>query len=227
MKQAVGYLRVSTKSQVEGDGLLRQREAIKRWAKANRFEVIAWYEEEGVSGSLELRPALGKMLVALAESLEEVELVLVEGLDRLARELMVQESILLEVWKTGKEVLSVNTGHRAKEEEEPSRTMLRQIMGAVAQYEKALMLQKLAEARGRERQRVGRCEGRKPFGFYPGEDETLKEIRRLRTKRGGKRLSYAKVAQALNEGSYVSRTGKAWKAGTVQGIVKRELPNLA
>lgn len=227
MRKAVGYLRVSGKGQIEGDGFPRQKEAIQAWAKQNGIHLEAWYQEEGVTGTIESRPALARLLVDLEENHVDVSLVLVEGFHRLARELMVQENILADVWKTGRDVLPVDTGIPAKEDEDPSRTMIRQIMGAVAQYEKSMLVQKLAAARARKRERQGKCEGPKHFGHFPGEEEALQEIRRLRTMRGGKRLSYARIASALNTGGFHTRTGKEWKPGTVQGIVKAQMPGLA
>jgi DNA invertase Pin-like site-specific DNA recombinase len=94
MKSAFAYLRVSGKGQLEGDGFTRQREAIELYAKANDIEIVQTFEEEGVSGKtdLENRPALTDLIASL--NLTGTRLVLVERLDRLARFLTVQESIL-------------------------------------------------------------------------------------------------------------------------------------
>ena len=57
---AVGYLRVSSVGQVEGDGFARQAEAIDRFAAKAGFSIVESYREAGVSGTAELdnRPAL-------------------------------------------------------------------------------------------------------------------------------------------------------------------------
>jgi hypothetical protein len=52
--------------------------------------------------------------------------------------------------------------------------MVRQILGAVSQFEKAGLVAKLRHARERKRATVGRCEGRKPVPF-----EVITEARRL------------------------------------------------
>jgi hypothetical protein len=44
----------------------------------------------------------------------------------------------------------------------------------------------------------------------------------FRKPRGEKRLSFAKIAQALNDAGMVSRTGKEWGASSVQAIIKRQ-----
>jgi len=68
------------------------------------------------------------------------------------------------------------------EDDDPTRVLIRQILGAVAQFEKAIIVSKLKAARLRKRRAVGRCEGRKPFGTRPGEAQIVAVIRRLRRK---------------------------------------------
>lgn len=81
---------------------------------------------------------------------------------------------------------------------------------------------KLKVARQRIRRRVGRCEGRKPFGHRPGEADTLDQIFTLRRKRPKRKaMSFAAIAEALNAAGTLSRTGKPWKPETVRGIIRR------
>lgn len=223
-RKAVAYLRVSGRGQVEGDGFPRQREAIEQWAASNGAEVIAWYEEKGVSGTLAERPALARMLVDLRENHTDVGAVVVEKADRLARELHVQEAIVRELTALERELVSATEGDLAGD---PTRALVRQIMGAVAQYDKTMVVQKLAAARARLREREGRCEGRKPFGFYPGEAETLERIRELRRLKHGKRAGVQKIAVTLNREGRPSRSGKPWNRGSVAAIVARAFPGMA
>jgi hypothetical protein len=96
------------------------------------------------------------------------------------------------------------------------------VLGAVAEFDKSVLVAKLKAVRIRKRKATGRCEGRKPFGMKPGEGETLALIRRLRRKlRGGARLSYDAIAARLNADGVPTRTGKLWAGPTVYGILKR------
>jgi DNA invertase Pin-like site-specific DNA recombinase len=65
------------------------------------------YRDEGVSGAKDLEdlPAFVEMMTALHTN--GVKLVLVEKLDRLARDLMVQEAIIGDLRKNGFELISV------------------------------------------------------------------------------------------------------------------------
>src|ERR1700761_521222 len=106
MKQAFAYLRVSGRGQIEGDGFVRQEQAIRQYAAAHGFTVVQVFREEGVSGTkdLESRPALLELL----ETAKEAEgTVIIEKLDRLARDLMVSESILADFQRKGISVVSV------------------------------------------------------------------------------------------------------------------------
>ena len=50
-----------------------------------------------------------------------------------------------------------------------TKVLIRQILGAVAQFDKSVVVSKLRAARDRMRRNEGRCEGRKPFGSFAGE----------------------------------------------------------
>jgi len=77
-----------------GDGFTRQLQAIRAYAEAHGIRIMKVFQENGVSGAkdLENRPAFIELMEALHA--DGVKLVLAEKLDRLARDLMIQESIL-------------------------------------------------------------------------------------------------------------------------------------
>ena len=59
------YIRVSTQEQkLHGLSLNAQRDTLKRYAKTHGLKIVAWYEDEGVSGRklIRRRPALQRML---------------------------------------------------------------------------------------------------------------------------------------------------------------------
>jgi DNA invertase Pin-like site-specific DNA recombinase len=225
--EAVTYLRVSGRGQVDGDGFPRQRAAVERFAKAQGFRIVDEYRDEGVSGTNELadRPALARMIDRLESN--GVRIVLVERADRLARDLVVGELILDELRRAGVRVIAAD-GTELTADGDPTRTLIRQVLGAVAEYDKTVSVAKLRAARDRMRRREGRCEGRKPFGYRPSERVALDRIRDLRRKpRGGERPSFAAVASLLNAEGVPTRTGKPWAPETVRRIVRREFPSLA
>ena len=178
MPRAFAYLRVSGKGQVKGDGFARQLAAIREYAKAHQIRLAKIFREEGVSGTKDLqdRPALSEMLGALHGN--GVKLVLIERLDRLARDLMVQETIIGDLQKHGFGLISVAEPDLLRDD--PTRKLMRQIFGAIAEYEKSMIVIKLRAARNRVKARTGRCEGRKPYGHYPGEKAVVERMMALR-----------------------------------------------
>lgn len=219
---AVSYLRVSGKGQLDGDGFDRQRDAVTKFARGNGFAIEAEYRDEGVSGTRELadRPGLAALLDRLASN--GVKVVLVERADRLARDLLVNEVIVDQLSRAGARVLTADGADLTSADGDPTRTLIRQVLGAVAQFEKSVVVLKLRAARDRKRRRDGRCEGRKPFGTRPGEGATLLRIRQLRRKpKGAARLSVAAIAAALNAEGRQTRTGKPWAPGTIHAILSR------
>ena len=207
------YLRVSSPGQVDGDGFERQLIAIRNYARANGIRIVRIFREEGVSGTkdLENRPALQELLVALHSN--GVKLVLIEKLDRLARDLMVQESIIADMERHGFEIRSVMEPDLCSDD--PSRTLIRQILGAFAQYERAMIVLKLRGARMRMRAKVGRCEGRKPYGTRPGEGELIARMTQLRSEG----FSLAGITETLNQEAK-PRTGKQFYAANVGRILR-------
>ncbi len=214
MKNAYAYLRVSGKGQLDGDGFIRQTQAIEQYALVNGISIIETFQEEGVSGTKELddRPALQDLLAALKEG--DVRVVIIEKLDRLARDLMVQETILSDLMKQGFEVISVCEPDLCSAD--PSRVLVRQIFGAIAQYDRAMTVLKLRGARQRMKVKEGRCEGRKAFGARSGESRAIERMRELRSSG----LAVDKIAERLNIEGIASRTGKSWYGMTVSRILR-------
>jgi DNA invertase Pin-like site-specific DNA recombinase len=217
MRKTFAYLRVSGKGQVEGDGFTRQLEAIRKYAVANDLKIVRVYREEGVSGTTdwESRPAFAEMMAAMLSN--GTRTVLVERLDRVARDLMVQESIIADFQRKGLDVISVNEPDLCSED--PSRVLMRQMIGAFFQYEKSSLVAKLRGARVRMRASTGSCEGRKPYGTRDGEAEVVTRILTLR--QAGAAMDT--IAATLNSEGVAPRSGGQWYGSTVRNILLREV----
>jgi DNA invertase Pin-like site-specific DNA recombinase len=218
--KAVSYLRVSGKGQVDGDGPERQRQAIARFAKGAGLTILEEFSDLGVSGTKDLGDRPG--LAALLDRLESngVRTVIVERADRLARDLMVQEVILGQFSKIGASILTADGVDMTSSDDDPTRRLIRQVLGAVAEFEKRVLVLKLRAARDRKRRRGERVEGRLPYGHHPAEQAIIDRMRQLRRKPAkGHRPSVAAVAAQLNAEGHRNRAGREWSKQLVHHVL--------
>lgn len=221
MTKAFGYIRVSGKSQLDGDGFPRQREAIQAYAAAHGLEIVRVFEERAVPGKTELenRPALQELLAALYAN--GVRTAIIERLDRLARDIVVQETIIKDMRAHSIELISASEPDLCSDD--PSRKLIRQILGAVSEYEKDMIVLKLKGARQRQRAKKGRCEGRKPYGSRDGEQAVISRMYELRTAGH----SDAGIAATLNAQGLRPRKASTWSPIVVGRILDRQAPVIA
>lgn len=221
--EAVAYLRCSGLGQVDGDTWERQTAAINKYATAHRMKVVDEFRDAGVSGAKDLDSRPG--LAALLDRIESngVRLVLVENATRLARDLMVSEVILQQLTAVGCTVIAADSGtDLSADTEDPTRRLIRQVLGAVAEFDRRVTVLKLRAARERIRGRGNRCEGRKPFGSRPGEQLALTRIRELHRKPYGlRRRSLQQICDVLNIEGIPTRTGTKWSRQVLRRIIQR------
>jgi DNA invertase Pin-like site-specific DNA recombinase len=208
-------LRVSGKGQVQGDGFPRQRAAIAAFAKSAKLELLEEFRDEGVSGTTELEGRPG--LAALLDRIESngVKVVVIERADRLARDLMVSEVILAQFAAAGAKVLTADGADLSSAADDPTRTLIRQVLAAVAQFDKSVLVLKLRAARERLRRKGQRVEGRKPYGFHPNERAIVAHMQALRAVPRDVRPSFNTIAQQLNAEGHTTRYGKQWTPAAV------------
>ena len=123
--------------QVDGFGLDVQEAAIRAYCKAEHLRLVAMVSDEGQSGSNGLDHRRG-----LAEGLGRIErgeasALVVYRLDRLARDLLLQETVHARLEAGGAQVISVT--EPAVEGDDATRILVRQLLGGIAQYERAVI----------------------------------------------------------------------------------------
>jgi DNA invertase Pin-like site-specific DNA recombinase len=132
---------------------------------------------------------------------------------------MISEIILAEFRKIGVKVISADGGmDLTLGNDEPTGKLIRQILGAVAEWEKCALVQKLRASRLRMRRAGQRCEGKKPYGHTPEEQKTVDLILSLR-KDGTK--SFVSIAEQLNADAVKPRTGAKWHPTQIQRVLSR------
>ena len=224
MKKCFAYLRVSGRGQIEGSGFDRQLTTIKKYCSASGYEIEKTYKEQ-VSGTKDenSRPVFMEMIAAILDN--GVRTIIVESLDRLAREVRVQEQLLIFLCAKGITLISANTGENVTEaiSADPMRKALIQMQAVFSELEKSTIVNRLQRGQAKLRQTTGRCGAPLPYGQDPNkpeEKEILHKIAYLRRKSKGqvKRTSFRGVADELNKLGHRTRTGLLWTAQHVYHV---------
>lgn len=234
MTPCFAYLRCSGKGQVDGDTWDRQQLAVDQYAKHHGYLIAKVFHEEAIPGKTEMgaRPAYREMLEQCF--ILGVKVILVEALDRFAREYRVQELFLTELCKRKLTLIAVNTSENVTEAfmGDPMRRALVQIQGIFAELDKNLIVAKLSKARERIRtEKKELCEGQPPYGWakvsprgeptrlvpVPDEQDTVERIRKMYKVL----QNWSQIALDLNTFGVRTRSGKFWTGTQVKRILLR------
>ena len=229
--KAIGYVRVSSVTQLDGYGLDAQEQDVKKCAKAHDLKLTEILRDEGVSGSTESvdRPGLAEALARIEAG--EAQVLIVARLDRLARRLTIQEAALAQVWKHGGRVIACDQGEVAHDDpDDPMRTAMRQMMGVFAQLERGMIVARLRRGRQVKKELGGYAHGRPPYGFraeggalVPMDQEQAAISRARALSKSGKSLR--QIAEILGEEGHHPRTGRTWHPPMVARLLRRDRPS--
>lgn len=228
----VGYVRVSSESQLDGYGLEVQRKAIRSWAKANSHKLVRIEEDAGVSGAKDAgdRPGLTAALETLRE--HEAAGLVVARLDRLARALHVQEAALEVAWRAGATVFAVDQGEVRKDDpDDPMRDAIRKMQGVFAELDRKLVVKRLRDGRKAKAARGKKAVGAYAFGTIgdgtgkdrdavPHPEESVAVERILDLRRQG--LPYRVIATTLDGEGFKPRRASNWSAMSVRAVCQRD-----
>lgn len=218
-RTAVAYLRVSTDEQHLGPEA--QRAAITAWATREGVSVVAWCCDAGVSGAAAIadRPELLAALAALRE--HGAGVLAVAKRDRLARDVMAAAMIDRMVVDAGARVVSA--AGEGTDSDDPSAVLMRRMVDAFAEYERALIAARTRAALAVKRSR-GEAVSHAPFGFRAvagvlvadeAEQAVIAQVRAARA-RG---LTVRAIAAELEAAGIVSRKGRPLAVSAVGELV--------
>jgi len=221
--RAIVYLRVSTESQLDGYGLDVQGQACRAYAAARGWEIVHVAQDGAVSGTLPAheRPGLAEVFDWLAE--DQADVLLAARLDRIARELTVQEAILAQVWQLDRHVHTTDMGEIKRDDpDDPMRTAMRQMAGVFAQLDRALIAKRLRDGRRAKAAAGGKACGVYPYGWskhgeVPAEQKVLTRLLDCAERE----MTLAAIAQDLNSRGFRTRHGKVWTIGTVRNVLQK------
>ena len=180
MKNAVGYIRVSSEKQVkEGGGLEIQKKAIIEFCEKNQIRLLEIFSDEGISGAenLEKRDGLGRCFSYLRKSKEDIECIIVQKLDRLAVD--------------------------QKFDDDPSGKLMKDIISAFAAFEKNMINIRTMSGKKNKAEKRLFTGGKIPFGYklvnsdFLQIDEKTAHIVKCIFMLRGRKFSYRKISRYI------------------------------
>lgn len=206
-KKAVAYLRTSSAANVgeDKDSANRQREAIHRYAKRTKTDIVSEFYDAAVSGAdpIGQRPGFSDLLNSTEAN--DIDVILVESPDRFARDLAVQLVGHDMLKGIGIDLVPVSAPEFFTDET-PTAVMVRQILGAVSQFQKAELVAKLRAAR----ERTGRLGGPERY-----RSEVVRKAKRLAKQN----LSLRKISQRLAELGFHNAKGRPFAAQSIKNMI--------
>ena len=214
------YLRTSSATNLGGDSEERQKDAIRKFADLQDMEIVSGAYDQAVKGSdsIHEREGFAQLIQYCLDN--DVTTILCENASRFARDVIVQELGYRELKKLNLQLIPVDapdyfTG------DSPSLNMIRQLLGAVSEFEKSNLVSKLRGARERIKLRDGKCEGRKNLEEILSKDAfatMMKIIKRLREQN----KSYASIAGVLADKGYSQpSTGNPYNRSQIMRLIKK------
>lgn len=221
----IGYLRVSTQDQADsGLGLDAQRAAIESWSAKNGVPIVAWFQDQGVSGSVPMgeRTAGGMAVAAVRRGMQLV----VAKRDRLGRDSLQVQLVERELQKRGARLVSA--AGEGTEADDPTSVFLRRTLDAVGELERGMIRARTRAALHEKAKRGERFTRHAPTGFRWEGDRLQADDAELRVLAAvaeamacGCGMSLRCIAAKLEEQGLTSRSGKAFTATAVRRMQAR------
>lgn len=230
MKSAAIYARVSTQNQVESETMTSQMAQLEHYARQEGYQIAPEHRfvDEAVSGKSLHRPGLSRLRDSALTGVFTTLLCL--SPDRLSRNLGVQQFLLAEWQALGIEVIFLNRPRPAQSAHD---TLLLNIEGAFAEYERTIINDRMQRGR-RHRLRQGlSAPYPAPYGYHflpatlyrgssweidPAQALVVKQIFCWYTQAN---LTIKEIVTRLNDQKIPAPSGGQWHYATVRHILSQ------
>ena len=221
MQKAIGYVRVSTKGQAdEGVSLEAQRAKIQAWCDLNDAELVAVFEDAGISGaSMAGRDGLHAALKAAGKGMALV----CYSISRMARSTRDMLEIAERLDARGVDLVSVT---EKIDTTSAAGRMVFKMLSVLADFERDQIGERTKMALAHKKAK-GEVYAPTPFGFdaiegrlveVAHEAKIVGEILRQRAQGA----SLAEIADKLNAQGIQGKRGGRWFASTVRYVIQRQ-----
>jgi DNA invertase Pin-like site-specific DNA recombinase len=224
--KAIGYTRVSTEEQVSGGGLQVQERAVRGFCKSKDMRLLDIVTDAGISGSSSLEKRFGLAAALVRLEAGEADCLVVYRLDRLARDFVLQEMLVSRLRDAGTPVLSVTEPDVDTDTDDPTKILIRQILGSLGQYERALIRARMEAGKVIKAARGGYVGGQPRYGSkavneeLAPDDEEARVVEVVKSLRSQGR-SYREICNALESRGFKPRRATRWHPMVVRSIAQR------
>ena len=224
MREAIGYVRVSTGGQTEGVSLSAQEAKIRQWADLNDHEVLSVYDDAGLSGA-EMSQRQG-LQNAIERACKAKAALVVYSLSRLARSTRDTLAVSEKLSKAGAELVSIS---EKIDTTSASGKMVFRLLAVLAEFERDQVSERTRVALHHMRAKGRRISRYAPYGFdlsadrqgLVRNDREMAVIARIaKYHRRGRSSGW--IAKWLTEQGIPTKQGRAvWAAKVVRTILRR------
>lgn len=226
MKRAIGYLRVSGRTQFnDGTSIDEQRAQITAWAALRGFEMLEWFTD-GVTGELPWHQRPGMAALVERVSVKDLDAVIVHQLDRIGRgKSAIFEDFLsiagsaVAVWSVVDGLLTSDTS--LDEFQNADKDMILGIKMQIVRNEKRKLVARMKLGKLRAAKQGRHVNGIYPYGEHPERPDEKAALTRMRQMRDAERRSYDAIAATLNAEGVNPRSAVRWTAWSVNKILNR------
>ena len=218
--KVLGYIRVSSKVQLEGYSMVNQRNKIKDYCKYMEYDLVDVYEDRGISGmSIDKRNGYKSMLDYLMNN--DIDGIVVYSLSRLGRKMSDVIGFLDVLKKNGKSFYSIKENLN---NEDKIGSLIVNIMSSINEFEVENIRERIRDVK-REKKSKGLVSGRLMYGYddvngklVKNENE-IKVISRIKGLRS-RGYSWSEISNRLNEDGVKSKYGGVWYMSSVYNMMK-------
>jgi DNA invertase Pin-like site-specific DNA recombinase len=238
----LGYTRISDRRE-DSEGHAAQAARLRAWARANGHRIVRVIREDaGISGAAGerlirveragkgggngSRAGWAEVLNALDDG--EAGGVVVRELERLSRDVLVQEALMRDVWEQGRELYSTapSENNLRDDPQDPTRKLLRVVVGAVHEHAREMTRLRLMRGKQRKAASGGYIGGTARLGSRPAkggglepdpaEQDAIARAAELRAAGA----SLRQIGEALTAEGHRPR-GRDWHPTTVARVLTR------
>ena len=221
--RVASYTRISTDEERQPNSLGAQASRLEAFVASQPGWQLERRYEDRFTGTVIERPALQRLL--RDAKLGRFDLLLVYRVDRFARSIRGLAQLIDELDQAG---VVFRSATEPFDTSTPAGRMMVQMLGVFAEFERALIVERIVSGLERKAARGGWCGGQRPYGYvldgrrehleqHPTEAALVPLIFDLYAKQG---LGSAALAHWLNERGHRTKTGRPWSRHSVLTVLR-------